>query len=358
VDVLVVGAGVAGLACARALGAAGARVLVVDKGRRPGGRASTRRLAQSGSEWRLDHGAQFVRCASRGLAEALDAMRSEGLVAPWSAPVLRIGPDGAVTGDDDARARQVPVGGMSGLCAYLARGVEVRCSTLVAALEVRGDAVRARVRDAAAGSATAEPRTIEQRTIESATIEASCVVVTAPAPQAAALVGAADPALAARAARAQFAPCLAAMAVFPGRADADEPGALAFASGPLAWAARAASRPGIAPGRVGAEEAWVLHASAAYSRAHLEDPPEAAAAALVEALGEVRTGALGRAPLPAPVALVGHRWRYALVEEPVGDPCLRGADGRLVIAGDGCLGARIDAAFESGLAAAAALGAG
>jgi ribulose 1,5-bisphosphate synthetase/thiazole synthase len=41
-DVVVVGAGIAGLTAARALASAGSEVLVLDKGRGPGGRASTR----------------------------------------------------------------------------------------------------------------------------------------------------------------------------------------------------------------------------------------------------------------------------------------------------------------------------
>lgn len=43
-DVLVVGAGITGLTCARLLRDRGARVLVLDKGRAPGGRLSSRRL--------------------------------------------------------------------------------------------------------------------------------------------------------------------------------------------------------------------------------------------------------------------------------------------------------------------------
>ena len=42
--VTVVGAGIAGLACARALTAGGSAVRVLDRGRRPGGRMSSRTL--------------------------------------------------------------------------------------------------------------------------------------------------------------------------------------------------------------------------------------------------------------------------------------------------------------------------
>lgn len=53
--VAVVGAGLAGLACAEALQASGATVTVFDKSRGPSGRMSTRR----GDTWQCDHGAQY-----------------------------------------------------------------------------------------------------------------------------------------------------------------------------------------------------------------------------------------------------------------------------------------------------------
>ena len=44
VDVTVVGGGISGLACARAVRDAGKSVHVIDRGRRPGGRLSSRTL--------------------------------------------------------------------------------------------------------------------------------------------------------------------------------------------------------------------------------------------------------------------------------------------------------------------------
>ena len=53
--VVVVGAGVAGLMAAQSLVKNGHDVVVVDKGRSPGGRLATRRIDNA----TLDHGAQF-----------------------------------------------------------------------------------------------------------------------------------------------------------------------------------------------------------------------------------------------------------------------------------------------------------
>jgi renalase len=55
-DVLIVGAGIAGLAAATDLHAAGRTVLVVDKGRGVGGRLASRRIGAA----TFDHGAQGV----------------------------------------------------------------------------------------------------------------------------------------------------------------------------------------------------------------------------------------------------------------------------------------------------------
>ena len=46
-----------------------------------------------------------------------------------------------------------------------------------------------------------------------------------------------------------------------------------------------------------------------------------------------------------------HRWRYALVEKPLGESYIWDATLRLGACGDWCLGPRIEAAFNSGEAA-------
>ena len=55
-DILIIGAGLAGLSAANALQAAGHDVLVVDKGRGLGGRLAGRRIDNAS----FDHGAQFM----------------------------------------------------------------------------------------------------------------------------------------------------------------------------------------------------------------------------------------------------------------------------------------------------------
>ena len=61
----VIGAGLAGIACARRLRAAGLDVGVFDQGRRPGGRLATR----DGEQAAFDHGAQYFTVRDAGFAE-------------------------------------------------------------------------------------------------------------------------------------------------------------------------------------------------------------------------------------------------------------------------------------------------
>jgi predicted NAD/FAD-dependent oxidoreductase len=169
------------------------------------------------------------------------------------------------------------------------------------------------------------------------------LVIAAPAPQAAALLATAGHAFAAPAAAAVIAPCWAVMARFP---DTVPGTSVLDGAGPvIAWAARERSRPGRA---AEPEEAWTLHASPAWSRAHLEESPDAVCRALLDAF-RAATGA------PAADWARAHRWRHAQVETPVGQACLWDPSARIGACGDWCLGPRIEAAYDSGTALAASI---
>ena len=87
----------------------------------------------------------------------------------------------------------------------------------------------------------------------------------------------------------------------------------------------------------------IVHASRAWSLDHLEDAPEAVAAALVEALG----GLLGLDRIE-PTHCVAHRWRYGQVTRTLHLPALYDPSAGLGAAGDWCLGDSVEAACLSG----------
>jgi predicted NAD/FAD-dependent oxidoreductase len=117
--------------------------------------------------------------------------------------------------------------------------------------------------------------------------------------------------------------------------------------GTLSWISHDGGKPGRAATAAAPLATWVAHASASWSRKHLEASAEDVAPALLAALA----GAL-ELDLPPPVHLAVHRWRYAKVERALGEPCLYDPDLGIGACGDWCLGPRLEAAYLSGAAMA------
>ena len=81
--VAVVGAGIAGLACARRLVESGHDVKVFDKGRSVGGRAATRRIKIGESELSFNHGAQYFTIRDPAFRAEVDRLVAAGAVARY-----------------------------------------------------------------------------------------------------------------------------------------------------------------------------------------------------------------------------------------------------------------------------------
>ena len=116
--VAIVGAGLAGLMAARPLADAGHEVVLLDKGRSPGGRLATRRVGAAV----IDHGAQFFTVRSDAFAAHVGAWRRDGLVTEWCR---------GFGSEPDGYPRYAVRGGMNALAKHLARGLDVRCSKMV-----------------------------------------------------------------------------------------------------------------------------------------------------------------------------------------------------------------------------------
>ncbi|GAA4669409.1 NAD(P)/FAD-dependent oxidoreductase [Nocardioides nanhaiensis] len=80
VPVVVVGAGISGVACARALQAAGAPVRVVDRGYRIGGRMASKRL----DDRAVDLGASYFTVSDPAFEAVAADWRDRGLAEPWT----------------------------------------------------------------------------------------------------------------------------------------------------------------------------------------------------------------------------------------------------------------------------------
>jgi renalase len=300
-DILILGAGMAGLACARHLKAAGHNPLVIDKGRGVGGRMATRRVSIPGHNLGFDHGAQYFTTRNPAFSALIKA--AGGSVARWD--------DGA------GETRLVGCPGMTSLPRMMAEGLHVRLPVEVKSLRQDGS------------------RWVMETT--DGTFCAHRLVMTIPAPQAARLLGPAHPA-SARLETVEMAPCLTLMAAFP----SVEPKPFASRASqthPLAWIAQDSTK----PGRNASATAWVAQASPDWSQQHLEETPESIASSMLALLAE-ETGTDPRTAIHA----AAHRWRYARVIKALGQPFLRSDDSTLWLGGDWCLGPRVEAAWESG----------
>ena len=316
--IAVIGAGLAGLTAARTLQQHGARVTVFDKGRGVGGRMATRRI----DEYRFDHGAQFFTARSEGFLREVDTLQARGIVAPWPARWGRKDCDGLIAAVTQ-EPRFVGVNGMNSLPRALAEGLDIVLNAEVTDLSRRG-----------------EQWSLEC-SVKSETSGYDTVILAIPSPQAVALLtGISD--FATEVAAATYAPCWAVMARFATTLPLAFDAISIDDGGPLRWVARNSGKPGFSS----EEEGWTLHATPDWSLANIEESAEFVGDFL---LGEF-TQLFGITA--SPLHVVAHRWRYALVLASAGVPFFWDAALRIGACGDWCLGPRVEAAFDSGLALA------
>ncbi|MEO1007250.1 MAG: FAD-dependent oxidoreductase [Planctomycetota bacterium] len=318
----IVGGGLAGLAAAERLRAAGVEVRVFDKGRGPGGRASTRRHDADDRALTFDHGAQYFTVRDDRFAAVVDRWVEAGAAQQWTGTIVAIDAPGEATPKPDGPARYVGTPGMNAIVKRTAKDLAVRFGVRVAAIERDGVGWLLSGKDG------------------ESLLRCDAVVVAVPAPQAAALL-VAMPALQRVATSIDMAPCWAAMIESAEPIAAPGDGLFVNIEGnPLSWASREASKPGRAPG-----QRWVLHAGGDWSRASIDREPADVAGDLVDAFASALD-----VERPLIVHAAAHRWRYALAGGDALEAPLHG-DG-LALAGDWCRGGRIEGAYLSGIDAA------
>lgn len=316
--IAIIGAGTAGLTCAYQLRQRGLSPVIFEKSRGIGGRLATRRTDHGDA---YDHGAQFVTARDPAFVDLLANLQQAGAAVAWSPRLPEQAPRPAHTW-------WIGASGMSALVRPLADALDIRLRSTVSALRRH--------------AGQWELRLAEQDHAE----HFDAIVVTTPAPQAHALLAGVSP-LTDALERVDIAPCWAAMLTFD--APWDVPfDAARFDADPIAWIARQSSRSGL----VGRGDRWLAHAAPEWSADHLEHSPDEVLTLMQAALAE-RTGVA----LPPIAFAQAHRWRYAMTTRPLGQPMLADASARLWVGGDWCLGARVENAFQSGLAMAQAIGA-
>jgi len=307
-DVLVIGAGMTGISCARQLHAAGLDVVVLDKGRGIGGRMATRRADINGQTIRFDHGAQYLTARDAGFQQALNEISDSAVL--WA----DAGKPGAYAG----------VPGMSSIPKALAEGLTIHQSERVEKLELKGNCWLA--------------------TTEGESWKAKRVVMTVPFPQVAPIIGEDHP-LSAKLTGLEFAPCMTLMAAFKPQVELDKATRLNAASD-LSWIAYNSGK----PGREDAIDAWLAQASVEWSAARVNQDKAKSEQEMQLLLCE----ALSLDPADM-LHSAFHSWLYARIVNPLGVPYLVDETQSLYLGGDWCLGARVESAWQSGTAIAQAL---
>lgn len=324
--VVVVGAGLSGVACARALAAAGLPVELLDRGHRIGGRMASRRV-----EGRpVDTGASYLTVSDDRFRAVVERWEAAGLARPWTDTfhVLEAGAAPRLTGGP---VRWATPGGLRTLVEDLAAPFDVR-RTEVERVEVTGDGT--------GGGLSVDGR------------PASAVVLAMPDAQARRLLGAGLAEEAALLDRA-FEPSLALVAWWPERCwgqhlvaatGRDLDGAFVHGDPDLAWIADDGRRRG------DGAPVLVAHTTAERAARHLDDPAAGGAPALA-ALQRL----LGTTEPPAGTHV--HRWSLA---RPVGarDAAYLLSSRRLGVCGDGWGPvSKVEGAWLSGTALGEALAA-
>ncbi|SHN46821.1 NAD(P)/FAD-dependent oxidoreductase [Cryptosporangium aurantiacum] len=236
-DVQIIGAGIAGLACARAIVGAGHRVVVRERSNVMGGRMATRHL--SGRP--VDLGASYFTCRDDAFRAVAEDWVHRGLAHPWTSSFAVHTPEGLDRGEDGPVRYGTP-GGLRSLIEDLAAGLLVSLGDPVT--DVRpGPRVNGWPADA--------------------------VVLAMPDPQAHRLL---DPACAAEreaTADSRWSPVLAVAAGWPDRRwDVD--GVFVHDDPVVEWIADDGRRRG------DSAPVLVAHTTAEFATAHLDDPDQAA----------------------------------------------------------------------------------
>ena len=387
-DVLILGAGIAGLAAGNVLQQAGRSVQLVDKGRGVGGRLSTRRFANGA--W-FDHGAQYFTTNSPEFTTVVQNWETEGVVRAWFEQLMWF--DGDIllpeAPTNPQRKRYIPVGnGMNSLPKQLAKNLAIKTSTRI----VRLNSIEATAKvsvgwdNEARGTELGRLHSVnnrnEYRSNEISTpngafavasinnqweavdeqgnlFKAKALIITSPVPQTLELLENSHLSLshqqAAQLSAVIYEPCLALMiALKPEAIPADVLNALAVGykardpESALAWvgANHTKPQPSFTP------PAFTLHASPSFSRTYWEAPPETILPLLLDAL-----------PLPLKPLITAetidttqyHRWKYSLLSqslEAMPTVALKGLP-PCFLAGDAFGNyAKIETAYLSGIAAA------
>lgn len=311
-DVLVIGAGMAGLTAAAELQRSGLRVLILEKSRAVGGRLASRRIDRA----TFDHGAQFITTRDPRFAALLQKTLQIGALKEWCR---------GFSGREDGHARWCGSPSMSAVPKHLSTGLDLELEVAVTSLQICKSRWHA-------------------ETATGATYSSAAVLLTPPVPQSLALLNAGGvllaPELQNRLGAIEYERCLAVMAVLDAPSRIPHPGALSLNAGPIAWIADNQKK------GISSEPALTIHATHAFSMEQWDCDRKECGRTLLAAASEW----IGESTVKT---FQVHGWRYSKPLSVDKSPCLLAYHSPpLVIAGDAFAGPKVEGAALSGWAAA------
>lgn len=307
--VAVIGAGLAGLSCARVLRRAGFYVELYEADRVVGGRMGTARLGVVP----FDHGAQYVSGRSDRFRAYLDELVTAGYAAQWQ-PRISGQESGALTN------WYVGTPGMSAMVRPLAESVQIHTNRRVHTLQRNDKAWQIWFDD------------------QSVIGPFSAVAVAVPAPEAALIMGRDAPEFAEQLNQVRFSPIWALMIRLQDHVLPDYD-----AYSDMSQIIRRVGRNNVKPGRSSRGEHIVVHASPAWTRETEDAEPELVAEELWAEVCHVLD-----LPPVTPQQMAAHLWRHGLVEKALGETYLFSSEYMVGAAGDWCRGRLAEQAFDSG----------
>jgi predicted NAD/FAD-dependent oxidoreductase len=315
-DILIIGAGLAGLSAANDLQQAGHQVLVVDKGRGLGGRLAGRRIGDA----TFDHGAQFMTAREPRFKAAVADWIAAGVAEQWYS---------SYPGQPNGHPRYRGVPTMTAVAKHLAIGLDIMRATRVKTVSRQQTGWLAELDN---GNR----------------VSADKLLITAPVPQTLELLeGINIPAdKHARLKHIEYESCIAVMAILDGPTAIEAPGAIALEEGPIAWISDNVQK------GVSTIPAVTIHGSGEFSAEHIDHDRTQIGQQLIDAAAQY----LGSAQV---TEYQVHGWRYSKPSIVDPDPCLLLSHGTdlppLAVAGDAFAGPRFEGAVQSGWAAARVL---
>ena len=327
VEIAVIGAGIAGLTCARKLQQAGKSVVLLDKSRGLGGRLATRRLAGT----HADHGVCYLQAKGDRFQHWIDELVSVGILRVWTTGIHRLTADGNLQPPTKfANYYAAPLGATS-IAKYLGRDLEIIGDRLITAIDPINNGWRLSSKDP-----------------EFSLTAAQVVMATPPAQALAITKETIDLTCIQQLSNVQFSRSITTIAVYP-TSDRTAAAAIPWQGiqcinhPTLAWIGLDSSKQ-LNP----TQPVLVIQSSAAFAEQYFDAPDLAIIGQkLIDSIVPLIP------TLTAPELVQVHRWGYAFAQNPLSDRFITAQTAApLYFGGDWCGGNRVESAYLSGMAIA------